>query len=182
MRIEQREIVLKTGETVVIRSAKPEEAEKIRKLRETTSAETHFMAREPEDGQMDRERIRSITEAVYNSEKDFYVTAFLGEEVIGDLGVVMIRPQIKFRHRAYLGMSILQKYTSMGLGSVMMETAIEQAKKNGFEQVELGVFEDNEKARGLYKKFGFKEYGVNPRAFKLPDGSYHDEIIMMRLL
>ena len=38
--------------------------------------------------------------------------------------------------------------------------------------------EDNERARHLYTKNGFKEYGINPRAFKLKDGTYCDEIIM----
>ncbi|SFQ49689.1 Acetyltransferase (GNAT) family protein [Lachnospiraceae bacterium XBB1006] len=63
-----------------------------------------------------------------------------------------------------------------------MELAIAQAKENGMEQLELGVFSDNDRARHLYQKYGFKEYGVNPRAFKLQDGSYRDEIIMVKML
>ena len=31
------------------------------------------------------------------------------------------------------------------------------------------------------KKMGFKEYGMNPRAFKLKDGTYRDEIIMANI-
>jgi len=96
--------------------------------------------------------------------------------------VMLVRPHMKYLHRAYLGMSIRQKYTGIGLGSFMMEIALEQAKKNGFEQVELGVFSDNERAQGLYRKYGFKEYGCTPRTFKLKDGSYRDEIIMVRFL
>ncbi len=45
----------------------------------------------------------------------------------------------------------------------------EQAKANGFEQVELGVYSDNDRARHMYRKMGFREYGMNPRAFKLKD-------------
>ena len=33
----------------------------------------------------------------------------------------------------------------------------------------------------MYKKMGFKEYGMNPRAFKLKDGTYRDEIIMANI-
>ena len=43
---------------------------------------------------------------------------------------------------------------------------------HGFEQVELGVYSDNDRARHMYKEMGFKEYGMNPRAFKLKDGTY----------
>ena len=181
MRIEEREYLFPNGEKAIIKSAGPEDAEQIKDLRETTSRETHFMAREPEDGPMNLDRIREGLEAADKSEQGFMVTAFVGNEVVGDLGVTQIRPHVKYLHRAYLGMSIRQKYTGMGLGSFMMQIALEQARKNGFEQVELGVFADNDRARHMYKKSGFKEFGVNPRAFKLKDGTYIDEIIMANI-
>ena len=64
----------------------------------------------------------------------------------------------------------------------MVQYAIEQAKLNGFELLELGVFEDNEPAIHLYEKLGFVKYGIQPRAFKLKDGTYRDEIIMVKML
>lgn len=168
--------------TIEIRSALPEDAKKLKEHREATAAETHFMARYPEDGDIDFGKMRNGIESMRDSQRDYLVTAFLGDEIVGDLGVMLVRPHMKYLHRAYLGMSIRQKCTGMGLGSFMMEIALEQAKMNGFEQVELGVFSDNERAQGLYRKYGFKEYGRTPRAFKLKDGSYRDEIIMVRML
>ena len=79
---------------------------KVKLHREAVSAETHFMAREPENGQFSLERV---------------------------------------------------------------------------EQVELGVYSDNDRARHMYRKMGFREYGMNPRAFKLKDGTYRDEIIMANI-
>ncbi len=61
----------------------------------------------------------------------------------------------------------------------MMKKAIGLAN---FEQIELGVFEDNHAAIGLYEKFGFKRCGVLPRAYKLKDGTYRDEIQMILLM
>ena len=66
--------------------------------------------------------------------------------------------------------------------SVRFACAVEQAKANGFEQLELGVFEDNQAAIHLYEKFGFRTCGVQPRAFKLKDGSYRDELFMVKML
>lgn len=63
----------------------------------------------------------------------------------------------------------------------MLELALEQAWENGFEQLELGVFSDNERAIRLYEKYGFQKTGVSPRAFKLKDGTYRDEILMVRM-
>ena len=181
MKIEEKTFLFPDGERAIIRSAGPEDALLVKTHREVTSAETHFMAREQEDGQMNLQRITDILAEVEKSERDFMGTAFVGNEVIGDLGVTTVRPHIKYLHRGYLGMSIRQKYTGMGLGTFMMQIALEQARKNGFEQVELGVFSDNERARHLYEKSGYKEYGVNPRAFKLKDGTYCDEIIMANI-
>jgi len=64
----------------------------------------------------------------------------------------------------------------------MIEAALRQAKENGFAQVELGVFEDNSRARHLYEKLGFQEQGRTLRAFRLKDGTYRDEIQMVKFL
>ena len=180
MRIEEKKYMLPSGEEVIIKSAGPEDSMKVKLHREATSAETHFMARYPEDGQFNIERLTDMLKTIADSDRDFMVSAYIDDEMIGDLGVTLIRPHLKYLHRGYLGMSIRQKYVGLGLGSFMMKVALEQAKANGFEQVELGVFSDNVRARHLYTKMGFKEYGMTPRAFKLKDGTYRDEIIMVK--
>ena len=182
MLIEEREYIFPNGKKAIIRSANIGDAAALKYLRETTSAETHFMARCAEDGPMNLENIKNGIQSMVSSDTNFMVTAFIGDEIIGDLGVTVVRPHIKYLHRGYLGMSIRQKYTGLGLGTFMMKLALDQAKQNGFEQVELGVYADNEKAQHLYKKMGFVECGRTPNAFKLPNGNYLDEILMVNML
>lgn len=62
---------------------------------------------------------------------------------------------------------------------MLINGAIDLARKAGYEQLELGVFSDNSSALHLYQKLGFQEVGRMPNAFKLPDGSYSDEIMMV---
>ena len=84
------------------------------------------------------------------------------------IGCVMVLKEgnhIKFRHKAGIGIFILQKYCGLGLG-----------------QLKLGVFDDNVAAIRLYEKLGFREWGREPHAFKLKDGSYRDEIQMVLFL
>ena len=69
-----------------------------------------------------------------------------------------------------------------GNSAELMEKALEQAKENGFTQVELGVFADNDRARYLYRKLGFTEMGCIPKAFCLKDGTYRDEVQMVKFL
>ena len=49
-------------------------------------------------------------------------------------------------------------------------------------EVKQSVFADNDRAIHLYEKYGFKKYGIQPNAFKLKDGTYRDEIIMVNML
>lgn len=56
------------------------------------------------------------------------------------------------------------------------------AKRLGYEQIELGVFADNDKARNLYRKYEFEEWGCVKNAFRLKDGTYRDEITMGLIL
>ena len=68
------------------------------------------------------------------------------------------------------------------LGGQSFDELLDSCVKLGIEQVELGVFEDNPRARHLYEKLGFQEQGRTLRAFRLKDGTYRDEIQMVKFL
>ena len=113
---------------------------------------------------------------------NFEVGAFAGEKLVGEFGVAQVRPHIKYRHRAVVGSSVRKDHWGCGLGSYLMQLAIDQTRTNGFEQLELGVYSDNARAIHHYEKVRFERYGIQPRAFTLKDGTYRDEIIMAKML
>ena len=180
MKIEPRMFTLPNGEVLTVRSLCADDAEALNAFRYATYSETYFMARYPEEG-ANLEAMQNRLEGCVESPVNFEVGAF-GEKLVGEFGVAQLRPHIKYRHRAYMGISIEQKYWGCGLGSYLVQLAIDQARANGFEQLELGVYSDNSRAIHLYEKFGFERYGIQPRAFKLKDGTYRDEIIMVKML
>lgn len=182
MLIQTKKILLSNGVPVEIHSAVAADAEGIMEHRKITSAETYYMARYPEECNYDIEKLRSTLMNIENSPNEFTVTAFVNGKIIGYLEVMVVSPHIKCKHRACMGISIQQQFCNCGIGSTMLGIAIEQTRKNGFEQLELGVFSDNDRAIHLYEKFGFKQFGIQPNAFKLKDGSYRDEIIMVNML
>jgi len=49
----------------------------------------------------------------------------------------------------------LPEYTGKGFGRIMLDKAIAELKKMGFESVLLWVLEDNATARRFYEKYGF---------------------------
>ena len=70
--------------------------------------------------------------------------------------------QFKVRHRASLGIAVVQECWNTGLGTVLINGAIDLARKAGYEQLELGVFSDNSSAIHLYQKLGFQRLAGCP--------------------
>ena len=64
----------------------------------------------------------------------------------------------------------------------MTDACIECAERAGFEQLELSVVAENKRAVALYKKKSFVEYGRNPHAFKLSDGTYMEFVLMYKTI
>ena len=181
MKIEPRTFTLPSGEVLTVRSLCTEDAEALEVFRCATYSETHFMARYPEEG-ANLEAMQKGLAGCEASALNVEVGAFAGEKLVGEFGVAQVRPHIKYRHRAVMGISVLKEAWGCGLGSFLMQLAVDQAKANGFEQLELGVYSDNARAIHLYEKFGFERCGTTPHAFKLKDGTYRDEIMMVRML
>lgn len=112
------------------------------------------------------------------NEKQFMLCAFVGEELIGSVGVGVVLHKQKAKHRAFLGISIYKEHWGKGIGRKLMEEALREMKVRGYEQVEIGVFQKNERAFHLYTTLGFQEWGRVKNAFKEKNGSYQDDIIM----
>lgn len=154
MQIQPHTIHLKDGREVLLRSPERDDAQAMLDYMHITSGETHFMARYPEECPTDVQWEYDFLDRITPHAKSF----------------------------SSLGISIKQKACDSGLGTAMIHAALCQAKENGFAQVELGVFEGNPRARHVYEKLGFQEQGRTLRAFRLKDGTYRDEIQMVKFL
>ena len=86
------------------------------------------------------------------------------------------------RHAVELGMSVAEGWRGKGVGSQLMASAIEWAKQTGIvSRIELSVFERNERAIRLYKRFGFVVEGRRRKAI-YREGEYQDSLMMGLLL
>lgn len=86
-----------------------------------------------------------------------------------------------FRHCGTLGMGVSVAYRGKGIGRRLIEAAIDGARRNGLERVELTVYASNGPAISLYQKLGFKREGVK-RKGRFVDGRYDDVIHMALFL
>ena len=86
----------------------------------------------------------------------------------------------RYNHRANIGIALLQKLTGQVIGRLMLNVMLDEIKKLGFEQAELIVIDHNDRAKHLYESMGFKECGRYPNANKYDDGTYADDILMVK--
>ena len=139
MIIPETAVTLKDGTKVILRSPQPRDAAQLNEYLRLTSGETHYMVRYPEECDRTLEAAQKRLRAVTDHERSFMLAAFLDGELVGNCGVNAMSDHFKMRHRASLGISIEKKAWGLGLGTLLMEKALEQAKENGFTQVELGA-------------------------------------------
>ena len=108
------------------------------------------------------------------------------QEVLEKFSVYSIETAIEMAkacrktYRANIGIALLQKFTGQGIGRLMLNVMLDEIKKLGFEQAELIVIDHNDRAKHLYESLGFKECGRYPNANKYDDGTYADDILMVK--
>jgi L-phenylalanine/L-methionine N-acetyltransferase len=100
--------------------------------------------------------------------------------IIAQLGCVVDRSFAITRHTAVLGMSVDRNYRNQGIGSALLERAINWAKEQGIVRLELEVYAENLAAIHLYEKFGFGIEG-RKQMYAYQRGRYYDSYLMARL-
>jgi ribosomal protein S18 acetylase RimI-like enzyme len=102
--------------------------------------------------------------------------AFTATSLIGWCDVVE-KPRETLAHSGVLGMGVAKEHRGRGVGRALMEATLADARSKGFKRIELSVRVDNERAKGLYEKFGFVTEG-RMRRHTLVDGAYQDSWLM----
>lgn len=169
------------GHELLLRCAREEDAQRLLDYLKTTSGETRFLIREPDEVTMTEEDERRFIRRQNESERDVMLLAFYDGEFAGNGSLMGMGPS-RYRHRAGVAIALFQAYTGLGIGRAMMEALLAIAREHGIEQVELEVVADNARAIALYKKLGFEVYGTMPRNMKYRDGTYADVYWMMKRL
>jgi len=86
-------------------------------------------------------------------------------------------PHPASRHVADLGVMVAEHHRHQGIGTRLLEEAVEWARSAGISKLELHVFPWNEPALRLYESFGFEREGYRKEHYAR-DGGYIDAILM----
>jgi len=182
MMVSAETLLLRDGSGCVIRPAAPEDAPRMLRYMKRMLGETPYLLREPEEFDYTAEEEAEILVRRREDPRALMLLAEKDGEIIANADVRAQSPRSRARHRAVLGISVLEAYWRQGIGSALMERLIAFAAEAGFEQIELEAVAQNRRALSLYAKFGFTVYGTRPHGMKYADGSYADDCLMIRTL
>ena len=87
----------------------------------------------------------------------------------------------KTQHVGEVGIGLLQPFRERGIGTALMECAIEWARAQGLEKLTASTLSTNLRAINLFKKMGFAITGKRYKQYKIGE-EYVDEVLMERFL
>ncbi len=170
------------GREILLRSAEPEDAETLIRYLKTTAEETRFLLREPDEINITLEQEIRFIESNRDGERELLLLAFCNGRHIGNCSLMSLGGKSRLRHRCEVAIALYREYCGCGIGRLMLETVLAEAKRLGFEQAELTVAAENSRAIALYESLGFVSYARLPKQAKFSDGTYSDSFWMMKPL
>lgn len=160
-----------------VRPAAGTEAEALSRFFHTAGGETDFLSFSEADCPYSPEACAGFL-AECGKEGNLLLLACDGDALIGELSLTA-PDRRRFRHTRELGIAVLKQYCGRGLGTAMLEKALQWADEAGIDSISLSVSRENGRGLHLYKKLGFTEYGLYPRRSFYND-AYHDTVYMVR--
>ena len=178
MKYEQK-IVLKNGKEALIRNGDGADGYAVFVNFNLTHAETDYLLSYPDENSFDAEQEAQFLEEKTNSAKEIELIAIVDGKVAGTAGIEAVGKKYKVKHRAELGISLLKEYWGLGLGKALVKACVQCAREAGYDQLELNVVAENDRALSLYRSLGFEEFGRNPRGFNSRASGYQELVYML---
>jgi RimJ/RimL family protein N-acetyltransferase len=168
------------GEQFVMRYPQTGDARAMLEFINTISKEQTFILFQGELLSLDYE-INYVREQIekFKERRAVQLLLLIGDKVIGSSGIEM--KDRSERHKGEFGIIIAKDYRGKGLGTLLMDQVIEEAKLTipHLRKVILSVFAINKPAIALYKNFGFIAYALLPEGLIYKD-KFEDQIYMYK--
>lgn len=172
-----KQLKLKSGQNLIIRTAKKEDALDLIRYVNKIGGESDFLTFGEGEFDITLEKEEEIIESHIGIENKIYLIAEIENEIAGSLNYSG-RARQRTKHTGEFGLSVAKRYWGLGIGKELIKYMIDWAKEgNVVRKINLRVREDNETAINLYTKLGFKKEGIISREFYI-DGKYYSSIFM----
>lgn len=162
------------------RKALPADAPALLEYLKTIGSESGNLSFGPEGLPVSPEQEEAFLSSQQNDPNSLMLLALDDGEIVGNASVSQhSRP--RFAHRWDVAISVRNSHWGRGIGSQLMERLIAYAKSRGAEVLSLEVRSDNERAKALYRKFGFETFGTYRKFFKIGDEYFDADYLNLYL-
>ena len=167
---------------LLIREAEIEDAAELVSFLNRVSVETDFTSLDRDGILMTDTEMESFLDKQAHSENQITLLALLNDEIAGLVNITADQRK-RVRHIGDLFIVIGKKYWNNGLGSLLIEEAIEWAQASGIlRRLQLTVQTRNQAAVHLYQKYGFVIEGRQERGAYIEEGKFIDVYWMGKLI
>ncbi|MCF6515709.1 GNAT family N-acetyltransferase [Lactobacillus sp. S2-2] len=146
-------------DNVVIKMAEGTDAPSILDLLKQLNQESSYLAVDDNLNELTNAQEAIQIDLLNSSGKNIVLIAKINNEIIG---IVSITELDDAPNEGELGVAVLEKYQNMGLGTALIDAAIDWYQNYSLlEELSLEVFNENTKAINLYIKLGFEIVSKN---------------------
>ncbi|HPK10502.1 MAG TPA: GNAT family N-acetyltransferase [Saprospiraceae bacterium] len=171
--------ILKNGHKLRIREAKPDDGFRLLQCINAYLPDSEFIPMDAEELAYTSDTIIHWIEKMHQQNNSILLLAEVEGTIVGNLDLTGSTRKM-MSHTAILGMGLLKSWRGLGIGSQLLNVAIQWAEENDhLELIWLQVFAQNQTALNLYKNAGFKQNGHISNFFK-GNSNYDDNIFMSR--
>ena len=176
--IQQRQIVLKNSQSILIRNPQKRDAEQVLALAKAVLAEEVFNLSTLSEFTVGIQDEIDWFNTYQAKPYSMILVAEHQDQVIGLLDFANGHRQ-RIAHTGEMGISVAKAYRHLGIGSALLQTLIDWAASTSFiEKINLQVHATNVHAIKAYLKNGFRIEGVRKSELKYSEQEYVDSILM----
>lgn len=176
--IQIKQFLMKDGKKFIVRTALPEDADKLIVFNKTIFVEAPYLVTTEAEFKVTGEQQKQLLQKMLDDNGKLAILAEYDGEIIGYLDFHNGHRQ-RIKHQGSFGMSVLKEFRNQGVGRALLTVLLDWAKENpSIEKVCLEVVADNTIALRLYRNFGFVDEGRKSKAIKIDEQIYYDLILM----
>lgn len=171
----RREGSARDGRSYLIRPAAREDAPALLALRDAVATEGDVIAAAPGERSVVEEELSLST---LLAQGGLALTLVVAGDVAGQL-LVSRHAERYQSHVGEVAIIVSNSCRGLGLGRLLLETAVDWARAVGLAKLTLAVFTTNARAIALYRSLGFAEEGMRRGQIRLPQGTR--DVLLMAL-
>jgi len=127
----------KTGKEIELRNAELKDAEALLNYLKVTNTESKYLICEPDEITMTLDDEKAFITRKTESENELLLLAFEDGKHIGNCSLMSVGTSTRYKHRCTIAIALYKAYCGRGIGRLMLETVLNEAKNSATDKQSL---------------------------------------------